>query len=133
MYLKLPKIILQGECTVTESPIFFKLCEIKVSLCTVIKKWQTIWPTIQKHSRKPREHAENIFEIFNVPYLLVNLMYLICGHNHLCRWKLQLSTTKGVWNISNIFFRILSRFSPGFLNSGWYGFVTFLLLYIGNL
>ena len=26
--------IWQGECTVTESPIFLKLCEIKVSLCS---------------------------------------------------------------------------------------------------
>ena len=27
-------VILRGECTVTESPIFLKLCEIKVSLCS---------------------------------------------------------------------------------------------------
>ena len=29
----LVSITLQGECTVTESQIFFKLCEIKVFLC----------------------------------------------------------------------------------------------------
>ena len=43
---------LQGECTVTESPIFFKLCEIKVSLCS--KKMTNPYDPLFRNTRENR-------------------------------------------------------------------------------
>ena len=55
---------LQGECTVTESPIFFKLCEIKVALCTkkITKAYDPLF-------RNRDNTCEKISEIYTVPYL----------------------------------------------------------------
>ena len=57
-----------GECTVTESPNFFKLCEIKVSLCS--KKMTKPYDLLFRNTRENRDNTrEKIFKIYNVPYL----------------------------------------------------------------
>ena len=57
----------QGECTVTESPIFFKLCEIKVSLCS--KKVTEAYDPL---FRNTREICDNTWEKY-----LKYVMYFI--------------------------------------------------------
>ena len=53
----------------TESPIFFKLCEIKVALCT--KKMTKAYDPLFRNTRENRDNTrEKIFEIYNVPYLV---------------------------------------------------------------
>ena len=59
---------LQGECMMIVSPIFFKLCEIKVSLCT--KKMTKAYDPLFTNTRENRDNTQGkIFEICNVPYL----------------------------------------------------------------
>ena len=59
---------LQRECTVTESPIFFKLCGIKVPPCT--KKKTKAYDPLFRNTRVNRDNTrEKIFEIHTVPYL----------------------------------------------------------------
>ena len=62
---------LQGECTVTESPIFLKLCEIKVSVCS--KKVTKAYDPLFRNTRENCDNTwEKIFEICNVLYLEPN-------------------------------------------------------------
>ena len=56
---------LQGECTVTESPIFFKLCEIKVSLCN--KEWQRHTTHYSEILEKTALKFGKIFAAFHIP------------------------------------------------------------------
>ena len=53
---------------VTKSPIFFKLCEIRVALCT--KKMTKAYDPLFRNTRENRDNTrEKIFETYNVPYL----------------------------------------------------------------
>ena len=55
----------------TKSPIFFKLCEIKVSLCS--NKVTEAYDPLFRNTRENRDNTwEKIFEICNVLYLEAN-------------------------------------------------------------
>ena len=55
----------------TESPILFKLCEIKVSLCS--KKVTKAYDSLFRNTRENYDNTwEKIFEICNVLYLEAN-------------------------------------------------------------
>ena len=62
---------LQGECTVTESPNIFKLCEIKDSLYS--NKMTKPYDPLFRNTRDNRDNTkEKIFKIYNVPYLYLD-------------------------------------------------------------
>ena len=67
--VKTVNYISQGECTVTESPIFFKLCEITVSLCSKImtKAYDPLFTNTRENHVNTRE------DIFSFSY------YLFCA------------------------------------------------------
>ena len=52
----------------TESPIFLKICEIEVALCT--KKMTKAYGPLFRNTQENRDNGrKKIFEIYNVPYL----------------------------------------------------------------
>ena len=68
VYGRRQSLILQGECTVTESPIFLKLCEIKVSLCS--NKMTNPYDQLFRNTRENRVNTREDICSFSYPLFL---------------------------------------------------------------
>ena len=68
---------LQGECTLTESPIFLKLCEIKVSLCS--NKMTNRYDPLFRNTRENRVNTRDDICSFSY-FLFCAVFYKVrCG------------------------------------------------------
>ena len=60
----------------TESPIFLKLCEIKVSLCS--NKMTNPYDPLFRNTRENRVNIRKIFAAFHTPFLC-SILQVRCG------------------------------------------------------